>query len=85
MSSNEITIEEFLGDNENISIHIVDEDGYYYNKIKESLSSISKNIIDNANFFDLTTHKDIANIIQTLNTYPYFSDIRYVVVRGITV
>ena len=81
-----ITVHNFLHDENSVSIQIIDPDNYYENIIRKEIDTTFEDIDRNSNvhFFDLSKTKDISEILDAFNTYPYLSKFRYVIVKGIT-
>ena len=81
-----ITVHNFLHDENSVSIQIIDPDNYYENIIRKEIDTTFEDIDRNSNvhFFDLSETKDISEILDAFNTYPYLSKFRYVIVKGIT-
>jgi len=83
MRSVKIAAEEFL-DNENaLTIKIIDPNGYYLDLIKEILESKYPDNLENISYFDFSKNKNPDDLINIFNTYPCFAKFRYVVISGI--
>ena len=81
-----ITIDEFLSNDDCLTIQINDISGYYEDLIKKAINKISINRQENPNFdiYDLGKSNNVSEILDSFNTFPFLNKFRYVIVKGIS-